>query len=288
MKVLITGSSGFLGRITLELLKNSCDCEVISLGRNNLIMKSYIYSDLEKENLLSLKNRIPKDIDAIVHLAAHVDFSKNFSPKLFKINTIATNLLADIAAERNIRFIFASTATIAGTKNEYININSDPRPDTNYALSKWLTEEYLLATMKYALILRFGGIFGLNGPSHLSLNISVTKALTEKKSPLIYGSGKFKRNYIYVKDAAKAIKYGLENNIKGVHLLAGSEVLSIEEMAQKLCNLYIPGSSPVYVADNSEKKDQIIEPSRYFHTTLSFEEALKDIKCDYEKNSTFG
>lgn len=286
MKVLITGSSGFLGRATSELLKNSCDYEVICLGRNNLTKENYVYSDLEKENLLSLKNKIPKELDAIIHLAAYVDFSKNFSSRLFKINTVATNLLVDVASERNIYFIFASTATIAGTKNRHINSNSKSHPDTNYALSKWLAEEYLTAKMKHPLILRFGGIFGFNGPSHLTLNTSIMRALVKKEVPIVNGSGKAKRNYIYVKDAAKAIKYGLENDIEGIHLIVGSEVLSIEEMAKKICDLYIPCSSPVYTP-SSETNNQIIEASPYFLQTLSFKEALKDIECDYEKNSSF-
>lgn len=277
MKVLITGSSGFLGRATSELLENSCDYEIIGLGRNNRSKENYIYSDLEEENLLSLKNKIPKELDTIIHLAAHVDFSRNFSSRLFRINTIATNLLANVASDRNIRFVFASTAIIAGAKNRRINNNSKPQPDTNYALSKWLAEEHLIARIEHPLILRFGGIFGHNGPSHLTLNTSITRALVKKEVPVVSGSGKTKRNYIYVKDAARAIKYGLENDIEGIHLIAGSEVLTIEEIAKKICDLYIPCSLPVYTP-GSETNNQIIEASRYFPATLSFEEALKDIR----------
>lgn len=285
-RILMTGSSGFLGRATLELLAKDPNYEILELGRKTPCRENHIYSDLAKETLSSLESKIDMEFDVIIHLAALVEFPKDFNPELFQVNTIATSLLADIASQRNIRFIFASTATTIGARETYIDFNSEMEPDTSYALSKWLAERYLIAILEYPLILRFAGIFGFNGPPHLILNKSITEALVKRKVPAIYGPGMAKRNYIYVKDAAKAIKYGIENNIKGVHFIAGSEVLSIREIVEKICEIYIPGSSPVRLS-GSEAKDQTVEAPEYFPKTSSFEEALKDIRKNYAKNRCF-
>ena len=280
VKILITGSSGFLGRATAELFAKDSNYEIFRLGRQNPIQENYIYSNLAKESFTSLKNKISINFDAIIHLAALTDFSKNFDAELFQINTIATSFLADIASERRIRFIFASTATVVGSRKICINSKLTMQPDSNYALSKWLAEHYLIAKLKYPLILRFGGIFGFNGPSHLALNKSITEILTKRKIPTIYGLGKAKRNYIYVKDVARMIKFGLENNKKGIHFIAGTEILSIEQMVTKICDLYIPGSLPIRTG-RRKIENQIIEPSKDFPSTLNFEDALRDIQSSY-------
>ena len=281
IKILITGSSGFLGRATIELFTKDSNYEVFELGRqNHPIRENYIYSNLAKEDFSSLKDKISANFDTIIHLAAFANFSENFDPKLFQINTIATSLLADIASEKEIRFVFASAATVVGSQKACINSKLRVFPNSYYMLSKWLAERYLIAKLERPLILRFGGIFGFSGPSYLSLNRSITEALMRRKIPEVYGLGKAKRNYIYVKDAAKAIKYGIEKNIKDIHFIAGSELLSIQEIIAKICNLYISNSKPIYMP-SSEAKDQIVEVSRCFPKTSSFEEALKDIKKNY-------
>jgi nucleoside-diphosphate-sugar epimerase len=90
------------------------------------------------------------------------------------------------------------------------------------------------------------------------------------------GDGMASRNYIYVHDAAHAIVHALENDIQGVHLLAGSETLSISEMLQEICNVFIPGKNQL-VIEGVNPRNQLIESSAVFPLTRSFREALLHI-----------
>lgn len=281
MNILLTGAAGFLGRATYTCLYNAGH-RIIPVGHKKSRYEDQISLNMAEITLESLRKQLPIT-DAIIHLASKVDFSQGFDEDLYRVNTMASIILAQIAKERNTKFIFSSTATIAGTSCLLISKSSIPLPDTPYALSKWIAEKGIHSTVENSASLRFGGIFGLEGPSHLGLNNAIKGAL-DKKVPEIKGSGKAKRNYIYVKDAARAIQYCLEEDIKGVHLIAGSEVLSIKEMLQSICKEYIPEEEPEFV-EGEDTKDQVIEPSPLFPKTRTFVESLHDIKYDYEKNS---
>ena len=280
MKVLLTGAAGFLGRATYTCLTQA-GYKVIPAGHEKAYYPDQIILDLENATLKTM-DRLPA-CDAIIHLASKVDFGQRFDEAIYKVNAIGSIMLAQVAKERGIKFIFSSMATVAGVAASFVSSSSPPSPDIPYALGKWITEKGIISMLEDFAILRFGGIFGLDGPSHLGLNNTIRNALNGEL-PQIKGSGNARRNYIYVKDAAKAIQYCVEGDIKGVHLIAGTEVLSIRKMLELVCSEYMMQGKPRLVG-GAEAQDQIIEPSGIFPKTRTFVEALRDIKKDYEKTS---
>lgn len=278
--ILITGVSGFLGQQVWKLFSQDPSLQLIGLDKQDLGQKEFIDLDLSTVSRQTLAAKIPKKLDTIIHLAAVVNFSKEFNPELFRVNVCATNSLADVALERNARFVFASSVSIYGTEAKRMNLHLRPNPVSHYALSKWLAEQCLFIELPAILILRFGGIFGLFGPTHLTLNRMINAALRDAQVPKISGRGTAKRNYIYVKDAANAVKYGFDKNLEGEHLIGGIEIKAISEMALEICEIFLPQSMPLYLKE-TESEDQIIESSEYFPPTRSFKEALKDIERDY-------
>ncbi len=85
------------------------------------------------------------------------------------------------------------------------------------------------------------------------------------------------RNYIYVKDVAEAIVFALQQRVEGVHLLTRSEVTSISQMLQAICNTLLPNQQPV-ICDGQEGISLVIEPSHFLPKSLGFREAISDIK----------
>jgi len=280
MNVVLTGATGFLGMEVHKCLSASGH-HVVTVSRRDLCHDRYVVLDLARGTLESFRKKL-LPADAIIHLAADVDFCRGFSSQLYEVNTISSILLALVAEETNAQFVFTSTAGVAGAAKSTISISSEVYPDTPYALSKWVAERAIHSIARDSTILRFGGIFGLNGPAHLGLNATIAKAL-EKELPTLRGSGSGKRNYIYVKDAARAVLWSLERRITGTHLVAGTEVLSIRQMISAICAQFVPGQQP-QLEEGSDTDDQIIVPSRAFPSTRSFAEALTDIERDYAKN----
>jgi len=277
-RVLITGASGFIGSALLRRLADT-KWEAISLNRSSRTLKNEVVLDFCDEDFYVKLNSLPR-VEAVVHLGARIGWDGSSRSDLFVPNVLATAELARWSNKIGAYFIFASAAIICGLDNTYTKSDSKPQFDSDYGYSKWLAEELIrMSGVKYA-ILRIGGVFGKNGPKHLSLNLSIDNALNGIR-PIQYGAGNQKRNYIYVEDLADILLYCLENRIEGTHLIAGSNANTVSEMLETICHILLPDKRPEYKSgDNSH--DQIIEHSQALLKGRSFEDAICDLKKDAE------
>jgi nucleoside-diphosphate-sugar epimerase len=275
-KILITGSSGFIGSAIVEQLKQS-DYQVFLSTRkkSEVVDGSVIFIDLLKpETIIGLSDK--HNFDIIVHFGAQIGWTDKDEKVMLMSNIISTSLLASEAMKMESKLIFASTVIVHGVCTENIDIDSAINPDTYYAKSKWLAEELIRMSGVNHCILRIGGVFGLNGPTHLGLNRTISEVI-KKISPKIYGDGSAKRNYIYLWDIAKAVDVIIENNITGVHFLAGSERSTVSSMVTQVCTVLGEGISPDKQSGN-KAKSQLVNPSDVLPKTRSFQNGLEDIK----------
>ena len=196
-RVLITEATGFIGSNLMNILKKT-DWELVPLVRNRAGLKNEVLINFCAPNFCKAINSLPK-VDAIVHFGAKIGWDSSSRQALFVPNVLATAELVNWAREINAYFVFASAAIVCGVKNTNITSVSKPNPDTNYGYSKWLAEEIIqMSGVKHA-ILRIAGVFGKDGPSHLSINKTINDALNGI-TPIQYGNAGIKRNYIYIKD----------------------------------------------------------------------------------------
>lgn len=274
-RVLITGASGFVGKHLLDGIDGARDFDVFTLVREKSGLTNEIILDLANSSFGKAVNDLPC-VDVIIHLGARIGWDGSSRADLYAPNVLATKELANWAKRIGAYFIFSSAAITCGVKNTYINSESESNPDTDYGYSKWLAENQIeMSGVKHA-ILRCGGIFGKNGPKHLGLNRSISDVL-EGKPPILYGSGKVRRNYIYVKDLVDVILYCIEKKVLGTHLAAGSHINSVYEMLKELCDIFLPGISPICY-DGADGLDQVVEHSRYLPKGMTFHSAIQDIK----------
>jgi UDP-glucose 4-epimerase len=274
--VLVTGATGFIGRATVASLVQAG--WVVTGGVRSAARSpenGQIYLDLNNPaEILALESGVR--FDAIVHLGAHVGWSAATEVEMFAPNVLTTGCLAFLARQWNAHLVYASTAIVCGVKSERINASTPVSADTGYAQSKRLGEQLIEAAYVPHCILRIGGVFGSNGPSHLGLNRAIDGAL-KGSPPMQSGTGIALRNYIYVKDVAEAIVFVLQQRLEGTHFLSGSEVTSINQMLQTICDTLLPGQQPA-VTEGPEPMSQVIEPSRDLPKSRGFREALTDIK----------
>lgn len=274
--VLVTGAKGFLGRATVSQLE-AAGWTVYRAVRGDCKHDKEVVLDFDSLGFSAYLDGLPP-LGAVVHLAAKVDFSASDVSPLFQTNIVATATLAEFARRRGIRFIFASSALVAGARTNLIARDSLPNADTPYAQSKWIAEALIAASGVSGAILRIGGIFGFNGPSHLGLNRAIHAVLAGER-PQMMGDGAPRRNYIYVKDAAATIVDVLQRGISGTHLVAGSEILSVEKMLKALCAEFLPGCDPLRL-EGAAGFDQLIDPSPDIRQARSFKAALDDMRAE--------
>lgn len=219
-------------------------------------------------------------VDAVVHLGARIGWDGSGPAALFQPNLLATAQLVQWAKEQDAIFVFASAALICGEHNPHITADCGMNTRNPYLYSKWLAEELIVMSGVRHAILRISGIFGKNGPSHLGLNNAITGALAGTP-PVQYGSGRIKRNYIYVKDLCRIIRHCIETPVQGIHLVGGSQNLTLAEMLNTICTVLLPGSQPdVREGDSSRMHDQVVDPSPGLPRGRTFKQAIEDIKRD--------
>lgn len=198
MKILITGGSGFLGKILIQELKKSH--EVIALGRDS---SNQISSDLSKEIPV-----IPQ-VDMIIHAAgkAHIiPKSEAQKKEFFEVNLVGTaNLLKGISDVPQ-SFVFISTVAVYGSEQgDEIAENSPLLGETPYAKSKLeaesLVREWGVANQVNVLILRLPLIVGPNPPGNLGAMIKAIRKGFYRRM----GDGSARKSMVLAEDIAKAL-----------------------------------------------------------------------------------
>ncbi len=245
MNILLTGATGFLGLNVLELLKKSPHTIYIlshqkninkKLGKN-IIIKSGDISD--KSSLIKIKKENP-EIEILIHIAALVPKTKKEDNEVLmkKVNEKGTENLLNVFGKDLKSIIYASTAEVYGSalKNKIVNEQTRPKPISNYAKTKYNAEKIIQIFSKknkiQSVILRYSVMYGYDDPIERAIP-NFIKASLQNKEITIKG-GEELRDYIHIKDAAKAILNALDKNTSGIFLIGSGKTISIKQTAEEI------------------------------------------------------
>lgn len=230
MKYLITGGEGFIGRNLKEELENH-NHEVWTLdiaGSPDFSLSVTDYGDILKATT---------ELDGIFHLAA-VTSPPEFEADLFKgfdTNVVGTLNVLKAASENGVkRVVLASSSAVYGDIN--IPGKEDmviPGHENMYATTK-LFDEYLgrhftIRKDLEAVSLRFFNTYGLNENSKGMYSSVISKfldSMVNGSKPLVFGDGTQRRDFVYVKDVAKATYSAMINGAPGESYNVGTGISS--------------------------------------------------------------
>jgi len=146
-RVLVTGSTGFIGQHLVTALRN-IGCEVVALIRSTSDTKklpsgiTIMSGDLQ--DIKTLYEPLT-GVDCVFHLAAHMEFypSKRNEELIYKVNVLGTENLVRAAIKQNVkRFIHCSTTeTIGAVVNPPGDEYSPSNPSYAYGKSKLESEK---------------------------------------------------------------------------------------------------------------------------------------------------
>jgi len=307
MKVLVTGSSGYVGRHLVFKLQNSGH-EVYGLDekyfphRIPLDKLHFIFLDI-RDTSSTLKFVQNSKIDTIINLAAKKSVAESFRvpDEYLTVNATALDQLISQLLFSNVqRFVQASTAAVYGLQKEVlVSEEAKPNPLSPYAKSKHLAEQIIANHADKSKIdfsiLRFFNILGnqeiaYQDESQDNLIPSVIRRYKNLQPALIYGDkflskdGTAVRDYIHVLDVVDTIasivemdhvasRHGIFNIGSGVghsvlEVINGISALIQEEIPYKIADAR-DGDIPAIVADITKAKSLID-----FRLKFSFNEML--------------
>jgi len=153
MNILITGGFGLIGRRLVSELSNNNNIFLISRNikpENTAINIVTIYHDLLSPIPVE---KIPKDINVVIHLAA---IAHKTSSEIMRINCLMTKNITDAFLNKKVKFIFFSSVAVYGEANRLfpIKISDFCKPYSSYGLGKLKDEEIISLSFKDFIILR--------------------------------------------------------------------------------------------------------------------------------------
>jgi len=210
MKILLTGSRGYLGCVLLPLLKASGH-EVVEADLGIYDLDQPLSTDPDQD---VRRIAVAPNIEAVIHLAAIVGepACMAFTSLANLVNRYGTHHLLDEIDGRQTPFIHASTCSVYGASNHVLFEDSLTKPLGPYAQTRLDAEQAALAAGATAL--RFGTLFGWSPKPRFDLVLNQwARDLHEGRKIEVFG-GKQWRPFLHVTDAAKALLFVLEESLR--------------------------------------------------------------------------
>ncbi len=266
MRVVVTGSDGYIGTILAPILAEHGH-EVSGLDSRLYRGCSFGEELLEIPTVdLDIRDVGPSDLEgfeAVVHLAAlSNDPLGDIEPRLTaEINASATVALARAAREAGVRrFVFASSCSMYGASgtDEALDERSPFRPLTPYAESKVRSEEGLfeLSEPDFAVTsMRNATVYGLSPRLRLDIVLNNLAGWGHTTGRIrLLSDGMAWRPLVHVRDLAKTAATIIEapaESVGGEAFNVGSDAQNylIRELAQMLSELT---GCALEMADGSE------------------------------------
>jgi nucleoside-diphosphate-sugar epimerase len=281
MRILVTGSRGFLGTVLQQQAidggwaVSGLDLDLYRDSNSaNADSHSGDHSDGARSDFQEIRAADLAGYDAVVHLAAissdaACDLRADHANRL---NGAAAVEFAKLAKKAGVpRFVFASSCSVYGSApNRVSTERSRCAPISTYAHSKLAAESGIRAEASSTFsptVLRFATLYGLspNLRSDLVVNTMVASAQMHGEINL-HGSGQQSRPLLHVRDAASTILDVLkssEDEMRGqvFNVTDESTGYSIAEIAE-VVRRRVPGSRIVHHPAASDRRHYRVDGTR--------------------------
>jgi len=219
MKILITGSEGFIGKSLVEYL--SPMHEIIGVDR------------LSGKEAVELSEKSLRHVDIVIHLAAQTSVWNEDDKQIVEDNIVAFKCIFDLCRKLNKKLIWASSSCA-------VNITS------LYGLTKHFCEEYhKLNNYGNCVCLRFHNVYGKNARKDTLLGKCFNNNIV-----YLYNNGKNRRHFTYIEDVCKCIERSFDMPA-GIYNVYNEEENTTEEFVnevKKYKNIEV-----VYLPEKREK-----------------------------------
>lgn len=246
MHILVTGGAGFIGSHSVEhLLEANYPVRVLdnfsSGKRQNLPTHSLL--EIQEGDIRDRPtvHKAMEDITHVLHLAAQVSVQASVEDPSESCSINIGGFVNVLHAARSFqvqRMVYASSAAVYGRPSRLPLSETDlAQPCSPYGLEKNVNDQYAaLFASEFSLSLLGLRYFNVYGPrqdpqSPYAGVISKFVSMIEQQQPLsVFGDGAQTRDFIFVKDVAKANVQALKSEMPGTCNVATGKSQSLLEL----------------------------------------------------------
>ncbi len=288
MKILVTGSEGFIGKNLCRYLIGAGE-DVFGLDlkekESDINYCEYYKCDLKSDEISTIIER--SKFDAVVHLASDMRHEP-YTKEVLNNNLVgAENLLINCEKNNVSVFVQLSSLPVIGRPIMHPVTEEHPlNPPTVYHITK--ASQELLANYAHQY-------FGLRTVS-LRITAPVGKGMNQKtifptfvskaikgEDIVIYGKGTRKQTYIHVDDIAQAIYKCIKGNACGVYNLSSNNLISNSDLAKKCIEVLQSNSKIVFNGEDDNNDDVVwdvsfdkLKSAVGYDPKISIEEAISE------------
>ena len=278
-KILLTGSTSFLGSKFIELYKTAHTI----LG----ISKSDPKNPIDLLDLKSLKSTVESFVpDVIIHTAAIVDQD---AEKVKIPNIQSTKNIVEVAKNNNTPIIFSSSESVYGGKEKEGNyLETDPyKPRSVYGDTKVESEKIIIESGLNYLITRAHRYVGINNNYHKPKQFPDTLNKLIAGESVVLDDQKLFRPCL-INNIADVYVHYIENDLdKNLVLNLGVDksttyydfMVDVSRSLDLDSKLIEPGGNELTWPDNSTLSIDKLKSSNY--PSVSYSELLDVIRQDY-------
>ena len=237
MKIIITGSAGFIGFHLSNNLLKSKENQILGIDSINNYYSTQI-KKLRLKQLLKNKNFIFKKIniankkkidlifekfkpDVVFHLAGQPGVLYSFkNPNSYKLNnTNATKVISNASKKYKVKnFVFASSSSVYGDQKKFpIKETYKLNPKNPYAITKLKSEKIICKNFKNTkinyMIFRFFSVYGPLGRPDMFIH-KFLNSIKKNKQINLYNRGLNYRDFTFIEDVVKILSKSIKIKIK--------------------------------------------------------------------------
>ena len=309
MKILVTGGAGFIGSALVRHIINNTDNSVINVDKltyagNLESLASIANNDRYLFERVDICNKVELGRifnaykpDVVMHLAAesHVDRSIDSPDDFIQTNIVGTYNMLEVARaywldladtkKASFRFHHISTDEVYGDLENDVDLFTEDTPyapSSPYSASKAASDHLVRAWHRtYKLPTIITNCSNNYGPYHFPeklIPLVILNALEGKPLP-VYGAGDQIRDWLYVKDHARALfKVVCEGVVGETYNIGGHNEKTNIDVVKSICSLLdelVPSERGSYSNQITHVEDRPGHDQRYAIDATKIKRELK-------------
>jgi len=236
VKLLVTGSSGFIGAHAVRnLAARGYDVQGVDLQADRRSDRIDIADPTAVDRLFHRYRP-----DGVVHLAAMATVPGcELDPAgCLRANVLATVNIARAAGAHRARLVFASSAAVYGDLAPVPTpVATVAQPTNLYGISKLAGEGVVREYAPDSTCLRFFNVYGEGCRRSYVIPDLIRRLAARPRALEMSGTGKEARDFVYIADVISAIEAGVRGRFRGTYNVGTGIRTSLATLAREIARL---------------------------------------------------